>query len=373
MKILFLIRSLETGGAERQLVLTALGLAERGHSVTVITFYNGGFYEAELKHSAVQLRSLGKTGRWDLIGFYGRLIKQLRLESPDVLYSFLDSADVFAILCKPFLPHAKIVWGVRASNMDLSKFPWISRWSYKAECFLSRFTDRIIVNSQTGLQYAVLNGFPKAKMQVIHNGIDTQGFKPDTALRDSLRTEWSITNQQILIGLVGRIDPMKGHEVFLQAAKLVSAANSNARFLCVGEGGLVLTNHLKTLAAQLNIDSVLIWAGARSDMPAVYNALDILVSASLSEGFSNVIAEAMACGTPCVVTDVGDSAAIVGNCGQVVPPNNAQALVKAVLAQINIKGSRKIYRNRIESMFSLETALNKTEAELIDCLKQQNG
>lgn len=364
MKILFLIRSLEAGGAERQLVLTAKDLAKRGHSVTILTFYSGGFYESELEGAAARLISLNKTGRWDLLGFYWRLIKRLRFESPDVLYSFLDSANVFSILCKPFLFNKKIVWGVRASNMDLSAYPWISRWSYKAECFFSRFADRIIANSHAGLDYAVAHGFPREKMCVVHNGIDTEYFAPDHSLGLPLRTQWGVADNQVLIGLVGRIDPMKGHEIFLQAAAILKENATDTRFVCVGDGEKAYVERMQAVAKDLKLNNVLIWAGVQSDMPAVYNALDLLVSSSFGEGFSNVIAEAMACDVPCVVTDVGDSADIVGDCGELVPPNQSQLLADTITRQIENPPDKLACRDRVVSLYSLSTYIDQTEAAL---------
>lgn len=365
MKITFLIRSLEGGGAERQLLFTAKGLAPQGHNVSVVTFYDVCFYAAELDNSVVRLIPLHKQGRWDLLSFYWRLIKQLRQEAPEALYSFLDSANVFSILCKPFLPHTKIIWGVRASNVDFANYPWISRWSYKAECFLSRFADRIIANSRAGLDYAAAHGFPREKMSVVHNGIDTEYFAPDHSLGLPLRTQWGVANDQLLIGLVGRIDPMKGHEVFLQAAAILKENFTDMRFVCVGDGEKAYVERMRAVAKDLKLEDVLTWAGVQSDMPAVYNALDLLVSSSsFGEGFSNVIAEAMACGVPCVVTDVGDSADIVGDCGELVPPNQPQLLADAITRQIENPPDKLACRDRVVSLYSLSTYIDQTEAAL---------
>ncbi len=129
-KILFFIRSLNAGGAERQLVVTAKGLAEKGYQVTVLTFYSGGFYANEFNNSKVKLLSLHKKGRWDLLLFILRLRVILRQQAPDVIYSFMGTANILAVVLRPFVPAARVVWGVRASNMDLEKYDWLSRWSY---------------------------------------------------------------------------------------------------------------------------------------------------------------------------------------------------------------------------------------------------
>ena len=134
-----------------------------------------------------------------------------------------------------------------------------------------------------------------------------------------MRLEWGIAECEKLIGQVGRLDPMKDHSTFLKAAALLAHERKDVRFVCVGEGPTGYRDELYSLAKTLGLASRLIWAGSRRDMPAVYNAFDVAVSSSRwGEGLPNVIAEAMACGVPCVVTDVGDSAFVVDKLGVVV-------------------------------------------------------
>ena len=156
-------------------------------------------------------------------------------------------------------------------------------------------------------------------MTVITNGIDTERFKPDAAARARVREGWGVAENEILIGLMARLDPMKDHSTFLRTAAMLARERPDVRFVCVGNGPGSYKAELHRLATELELNGKLIWAGARRDMPAVFNALDI-ASSSYSEGFSNAIAEAMACSVPCVVTDVGDSASIVSGTGGVVPP-----------------------------------------------------
>ncbi len=134
-----------------------------------------------------------------------------------------------------------------------------------------------------------------------------------------------------VIGIVARLDPIKDHASFLEAAAGVAAAMPAARFVCVGNGEPVYTASLKTRATALGLDSRLLWAGARHDMSAVYNALDVNVLCSIGEGMPNVLGEAMACGTPCVVTDAGDSALVVGDTGPVVPVRAPRELAAAMI------------------------------------------
>jgi glycosyltransferase involved in cell wall biosynthesis len=366
-KILFLVRSLNAGGAERQLLVTAKGLSERQYQVTVLTFYSGGFYFNELNNSKVQLLNLRKKGRWDLILFILRLRRVLCQQEPDVIYSFMGTSNILSVLLHSFTPATRVIWGVRASNMDLEKYDWLTSWSYWFECRLARFSNLIISNSNAGLEYAVDHGFPREKMLVIPNGIDTERFKPDRSAGKELRKQWGVTEDEVLIGLVGRIDPMKGHPIFLDAAALLKKENSNVRFVCVGVGDVIYERAMRQLATDLGLDDVLIWAGRHADMFAVYNALNISSSSSsYGEGFSNVIGEAMACGKPCVTTDVGDSALIVGKTGIVLPVNDSKTLSKALnklllLDNKSLKSMSIMARFRIVEKFSVAALLDSTE------------
>ena len=365
-KVLFLIRSLNVGGAERQIVITAKGLAEQGYDVTVLTFYSGGAYAEELLDTKVRLLSLHKKGRWDLFPFFFSLISVLRRESPNAVYSFLGVANIFSLLVRSFVPDMRVIWGVRASNMDLRYFDWATRWSYWLECRLARFADLIIANSQAGLEYSVSQGFPRRKMVAVPNGIDTERFRPDKEAGQRIRETWGVGENERLIGLVGRIDPMKGHSIFFQAAVLIRCQVENVRFVCVGKGEESYEKSMRSLATKMGLDDILIWAGEHSNMMGVYNALDIVSTASLSEGFPNVVGEAMSCSVPCVVTDVGDSALLVGPTGYVVPPNDSKALSSVwsemfLLDEMEFRAKAVASRERVISEFSINDLITSTE------------
>lgn len=364
MKIIFLIRSLNYGGAERQLVTLAKGLHERKCSVLVLVFYPNGPLEKDLIDAGVQVYSLNKRGRWDIFSFLMRLVRVLRQEKPDILHGYLGTSNILTILLKPFSRNIRMVWGVRASNMDLAQYDWLSCLSYKIECQLSRFADLIIVNSHAGFDYAVAHGLPKTKMVVIPNGIDTERFRPDRKAGLRLRAKWGIAEEHKLVGLVGRLDPMKDHITFLKAAAILIKERKDIRFVCVGDGPEEYRENLHELSKQLGLAECLVWAGACEDMLAVYNALDICSSSSsYGEGFPNVIGEAMACGVPCVVTDVGDSALIVGDTGIVVPPKSPEQLAKGwelMLQEIDNNDLKENVRMRISINFSKQKLIQTT-------------
>jgi glycosyltransferase involved in cell wall biosynthesis len=205
-------------------------------------------------------------------------------------------------------------------------------------------------------------------MIVIHNGIDTERYRPDEAARLRMRAKWGLRDQ-VLIGLVGRLDIMKDHPTFLRAAAEIARASRGVRFVCIGAGPEEYRKELEALSMSLGIADQLIWTGELKDMAAAYNALDLLASSSYGEGFPNVIGEAMACGIPCVATDVGDSALIVGNTGTVVPPKDPLSLARAWQQWLSLGADRRRAqgaraRERIESNFNVKRMLARTELAL---------
>jgi len=364
-QLLFLLRSLNYGGAERQVVALATSLRQKGESVAIATLYSAGPWRKNLEAAGVPLYTLGKHWRWDLF-FVFRLIKLVRETRPAILHGCLGIANILTVLLHPLLPNVRIVWGVRASDMDLRRYGWLDRLLYRLECALSRFADLIIANSYTGLNYAVAHGFPKEKMVVISNGIDTDEFLPDPDLRKNVRGNLGVTENDRLIGLVGRLDPMKDHPTFLKAAALLTRERTDVRFLCVGDGPQPYQSRLRLMSEELGLGKRLIWLSSAKDMSAIYNAMDVMtLASSYGEGFSNAIGEAMACGVPCVVSDVGDSKWIVGETGWVIPPGNPTALCAGWRQMLELDADARIEqgkkaRIRIVHHFGLERLIVET-------------
>jgi glycosyltransferase involved in cell wall biosynthesis len=333
--ILFLIPSLAAGGAERQLIGLAAGLDRAGWRVRVLTFYGGGAFSGELLERGVAVESLDRRGLLDLPGFAWRLIRSVRRDRPDILHPYLLAPNIASILLKPFVPRAQVVWGVRASNMNLGHYGRRSSLIFALSCRLARFADLIICNSTSGLEHHAERGYPRRRMVVIPNGIDLEAFAPDPAARRAIRAGWGVADSDRLVGLVGRLDPMKDHPTFLRAAAMVAAERPDVRFVCVGHGPAAAGEALERLTAELGVTDRITWAGGRSDLAAVHNAFDLTVSSSAwGEGFPNVVAEAMASGIACVVTDVGDSAAVVGDTGWVVPAGRPGDMATAIMSAL---------------------------------------
>src|SRR5204863_1200221 len=199
-RILFLARSLTTGGAERQLAELALGLRDSGWDVNVATFYAGGSFEEVLRARGLTPICLDKSGRWDVLRFAWRLARLVRTLRPQIAHGYLDMANIMLSLTRFASPDTRVVWGVRASNMDARHY---DRW-FHVERFLgvafSRFADLIICNSHAGRDYHAALGYPRERMIVIQNGIDMEQFRRDGQARAELRGEWGIEPTQKLVG-----------------------------------------------------------------------------------------------------------------------------------------------------------------------------
>ncbi len=372
VNLVFLIRNLAIGGAERQLVALASNLDKDIFDVTVLTLYDGGELLGDLNRAGVRTVSLGKKGRWDLSSITLQLVRVLRKLKPDILHSELTAQNLLAVMAKAVLPGTRIVWGVRSSNLDDRRRDWLSLLNCRVEIWSSRLPDLIISNSIAARTYHSTAGFAGARMVVIPNGIDTECFAPDRKAGLRCRASLGVPDSSLAIGLVGRLDRIKDHGTFLRAAAIFARRRPDAKFVCFGPGPGDYLLELRQQARLLGLTDRVVWGGSFRDMPSAYNALDICCSSSFGEGLPNAIAEAMACGVPCVVTDVGDSALVVGDTGVVVPPRSPEALAAGWAALANRMSQTpalgKAARERIESRLSLPAFIRNTSEALLALL-----
>jgi glycosyltransferase involved in cell wall biosynthesis len=381
MRILFFIDTLGFGGVIRQLSLLAGGLQKKGHQVSVLALYQvDRDWVSMWEASQVRVRVLYESRPGHIIPESAglvratlelrRLIKKDRIQ---VLYAFQGhTVRLISWLAVCSVPGTKIVWGVQGStterrrggyNRKASPALYVNKW-------VSPYVPLMISNSFEGLASRRRLGYRCKSEIVINNGIDTDKFRPDPEARGIVRREWGIPGDSPLIGIAARLSPVKGHADFLKAASLLLRERGDARFVCIGDGDERYGNELKLLGRDFGLGDLILWAGVRDDMPSVLNALDVLCSSSHSEGFPNVIGEAMACGVPCVVTDAGDSALIVGDLGIVVPPGDPAALAQGLGGMLDmLPGIRpEELRDRIAGNYTVEMMVEKTEKALEEML-----
>ena len=374
MRLLFLSQNLERGGAERQLVVLAGGLARRGHQVTVASFY-GGALAAELDAAGCDVVDLQKRGRWDIGPFLLRTARLFSGLRPDLIHAYLPVPNVLSALLRPVAHRARLVWGIRSAGMDLSLYDRLGRLSYRFEEWMARVPDCIIVNSHRGAVDAIARGFPPDRVSVVSNGIDTTRNQPDAAARVDIRAELGVADDAPLIGLIGRFDPMKDHATFLAAATLLASHRPSVRFVLAGDR--VDPGNPAFYAAQTGVLAGRAHLlGQRGDVPRIMAALDVCCLSSVSEGFPNVLGEAMACGVPCVATDVGDAGLIIGDTGLLAPPRDPSALGMALAAQLDRldregKSLRAAVRARICEQFDVDILLGHSERLLLDIVNKR--
>lgn len=362
LKITLFARSLNKGGAERQILYLARGLQDQGHRVTILTLYppTPDWY----LNDDVYVRHLGKKSRWDLIGFAKSYSSYLKSEKPDILYSFLTVQNILACLAAPFIK-GKVFCGVRASDMDLRQYGRLDLVLDYLEKLLFKLNIQVISNSQAGKDW-ITKRFPslEAKISVVPNGLDMSTCIYSKDQRQLYRKMWGVAEDDFLIGHVGRYDPMKDHETFITAASSVLKLNKKVRFVCWGHGTPDYTDKIQNFARLHNVP--IIWHYEPGN--PCYSAFDLYCSTSaFGEGHSNTLTEAMAHGIPCISTDVGDAKIILGKFGKVVPKRLSTPLAHEIVNAIKITES-KINQHQIkwiESKYSIKSLIKNTILKII--------
>lgn len=368
IKLVLAIRSLNVGGAERQFIELIKNINKDKFEVHVCTMY-GGVQENVVKSiKNIKYFNLDKKGRYDIFKFYSSYKKLLKTINPDVIYSFKEEMNIFSYFCK--LQKTKSIWGFRASNMDLSQYGKLSQLLFWLQKKFSSKVDMIIANSNASIIYHKNHGFDMSNSEVIPNGIDINKFKITHEDRNFFRSEYKLKDSDIAIGIVSRIDYMKGYIIFTKAVKKLMEEFDNIYIFSVGGGDEKIKKECEEILGEFNNDRFK-WLGNQSNVEKLYSGFDISSSSSFGEGFSNSIAEAMSCGIPCVVTDVGDSAYIVYKYGIVVESNNVESLYDGlkIMIQSDYKELGILSRKRIEENFSTEKMVSRTENLIIEILK----
>jgi glycosyltransferase involved in cell wall biosynthesis len=226
-----------------------------------------------------------------------------------------------------------------------------------------RLADRIISSGEAAARVVAAAGVPAARIVPIPPGVDTARFHADVS-GAGVRAELGLDGAPVA-GLVANIRGSKGHDVFLEAARRVLACEPGARFLIVGDG--IGFDDVRRRVGALGLEAAVRMTGFRRDIPEVMAALDVLVLPSLrSEAASQVIAQALAVGTPVVATDVGGSGELVrdGDTGRLVPAGDADALAAAILACLTDReGARAMARRGqrlVRERHSLDAAMART-------------
>jgi glycosyltransferase involved in cell wall biosynthesis len=378
IRVLFLIPSLVAHGAERQLCELVRNLDLGRFEPHVAVFYgpgegNAGELWPELANApGIGLHCLHKRrGPRGYLGALARLYHLVRELQPELLHGYMDG-NLPVLLLGKFL-RQRVVWGIRRTSQDRAKIGLRGRLLLGLMVQLSRHVDLVIFNSRAGRHNHAGMGMRAPRMEVVPNGFDVRRFRPDPEQGARQRQAWGIPAQAELVGIVGRLTPVKDHGTFLRAVARVARFRPEARFVVVGDDPEGRRGALQALAAELGVAERVLFPGPSADMPAVYNALSVLALTSTDEGFPNVLGEAMACGVPCVTTRVGDAEALVGPWGRVAEAGDDAAIAAAVAELLGApEGDRlaraQAVRQHICSEFSTAALARNTEGLLLDLL-----
>jgi glycosyltransferase involved in cell wall biosynthesis len=330
IRISHLITSLDTGGAERSLVNLVTAMDRNEFENEVITLLKPGPMAQTLAQAGIPVTSLDiRRHRPNPAGLLS-LVRHLRATKPAILQTWLYHADFFGTAAAVFARPARLVWNVRCSDIDQPGMPRSTRLLVSLLAMLSRRPDAIIVNSKEGRRDHARIGYRPRQWVNIPNGVDLERFRPRREEQPMLRARLAIPADAAVIGLVARYHPMKDIATFLRAGCRFAQDNANVRFILCGDG-LGPDNHeLAELVRSLGLGRSTVLLGPRSDIELIYPALDLLTLCSIyGEGFPNALCEAMACDVPCVATDVGDSAQIIGQRRWIVAKRDHEALAEA--------------------------------------------
>jgi glycosyltransferase involved in cell wall biosynthesis len=344
IRVTHIITGLAPQGAEAMLYKLVLQMDRSGFANEIISLTNWheGYADwkpvsDQLAASGIQVRALGMRRGILSPRELLRLRQWIRASKPDVVNTWMYHANlVGGVLAR--LAKAPVIWGIHHTNLDPRQNKRHTIWTARACARLSdKIPIRIICCSESARRVHADYGYAARKLMVIPNGFDLNYFRPDPQARGSLRRELGIAQGARLVGVAARFHALKGHRNFVEAAARLNAVLPDAHFALCGRdvdwNNSQLAAWIRAAGPGLRAHCHLL--GVRQDMPRFFSALDIATSPSMSEAFPSAVGEAMACGTPCVVTDVGDSAVLVGDTGKVVPSGDPKALSEAWLELLN--------------------------------------
>jgi glycosyltransferase involved in cell wall biosynthesis len=359
MLVVHIITGLGIGGAESML-LQLLRISAHGpakHLVLMLSPEDA--LRDQVEATGVPVINLSEGGK-NIFGSLLRARLLFKVQCPSLIMTWLHHADLFGVMLKCFFPMLPLIWNIRCSKLEPDYLPRRNLLMVSLLARLSWVPTAIIANSSAGMQAHIAAGYKPEGWRVLPNGFDIERFCPNEKEGQRLRIEIGIDRNAFIIGLVARFHPMKGFDLFVRAAERIAVASPHAHFVMVGSEVDWNNRQLSNWIEEAGLRKRFTLLGSRLDIPQVMNMLDILVSSSTSEGFPNVIGEAMACGTLCVATDVGDSAYLVGETGKIVlfDSDSDRALADAILefdvmpkAQFN--RMREAARCRILEQFSI--------------------
>ena len=235
--ILHVITGLGRGGAER--MLARLVVADRGLGAPrhiVVSLLNPGAYGEEIRQAGIELHCLRLNKFARLPIALARLVVLMRRSRPDVVMTWLYHADFIGILAAVMsgIGTRCVVWNLRCSNLDFSRYAWTTRWLARFLALLSPLPGAVATNSRSGQAAHAQMGYRPRCWFYLPNGLDLEKWSPEVIDRVAMRAELGITGKLVAVGMIARVDPQKDHSTFLAAVKLLAPRHPQARFILAG-------------------------------------------------------------------------------------------------------------------------------------------
>jgi glycosyltransferase involved in cell wall biosynthesis len=337
MNVLHCITGLSGDGAQRMLLRLTESMRHLGVRSSVVSLEADKGVSRFFEEAGVRVWSLNikPTALGAALGVK-RLGSIIRATRPDIIQGWMYHANVMALSAKLLTPgRAAIMWNIRRGLDDYAERRLKTRCVVRSNAIASKMVDGIIYCSSVSKSQHEQMGFHASHSTVLENGFDTTKFRPRPEARRSFRHQYGISDEEIVIGNIGRFDIAKGHMYLLKAFQIVLSTQPKARLVLIGRG--VDESNLELVAAldRYSCRERVLLLGEQDAVENLHPGFDIYCSSSISEGFPNALSEAMACGTACVATDTGASAQLVKGIGRVVPPRCAQQLAEALVAAID--------------------------------------
>lgn len=368
MIIVHVIIGLNVGGAE--LMLKRLVLSKihgKNYQYAVISLTDIGVVGRQLQQSGINVQALGLTGIWDAWRVFRDLLYIIKKLKPDIVQTWMYHADLIGGLAARFSGVNNIIWGVRTTDLNAAGFSG-TVLVRKICSWLSRYVPRFIVcAAEESRKVHESVGYDDSRMVVIPNGFDLDRFVHLPKQRTTLRKQLRFEEEFLLVGYVGRFHAVKDQANFVRASGIVASMFPNVRFMMVGRE-LDLTNvQLRNWIEETRYADRFVLMGERSDIPECLASMDLFCLSSRTEGFPNAVGEAMAMCLPCVVTDVGDAAMMVGDAGVVVPKEDSTALADGLCRLLALTTEQRSQlgqkaRARIHNEFSMDRASERFAA-----------
>ena len=364
IKIVHVITRLEVGGTEIMLKRLVEECSKNPDcQQTIISLTKEGSIGRQLIDKGINVIPLGLSSVFTIPIVFYRLMKIFKLSCPDVVYTWMYHADLIGGVVAYFCGIRNIIWGIRNTQIPQGAISLASIIRRICSILSFHIPNKIICCGEAAQSAHISMGYCAKKMVVISNGYDLSSFNPDPELTKRIRNKLGLSPNTKVIGTIGRFDPLKDFNNFVKAASLVCSSMGEVKFLMIGTGldknNSELTSWIKKTGYAENF--ILFGESNPHDLLA---AMDIYCLSSKAEGFPNVVAEAMAMRVPCVVTNVGDAAIIVGDTGKVVAPMNAYELSEGLVSMLKLEnGDRRILgdaaRKLIEQKYDIKIMVDK--------------